>query len=345
MKKILILGGGGFIGGHLAKRLKSEGNWIRIVDLKKHEYFSEKEICDDFIQDDLRNPNLVSSIMYTPWQRGIEDIKNSYDEVFQLAAMMGGAGFIFTGEHDADVMHDSALINLNVAYEATKKKVKKLFFSSSACIYPSYNQKDPNNPNCKESSAYPADPDSPYGLEKLFSEKLYMSFNHNYGLNIKIARFHNIFGICGPFQGGKEKAPAAFCRKVAETKNGDSIEIWGLGVQTRSFLYIDECVEAVLRLMKSDFSGPVNIGSEEMVTINKLAEMIIKISGKNLSIHNIYGDEFFNKYGYKCPLGVWGRNSDNKLYKEKIGWEVSQPLVVGLEKTYNWINEMVRKKL
>jgi nucleoside-diphosphate-sugar epimerase len=326
MKKVLILGGGGFIGGHLAKQLKKNGCHVRVCDIKHHEYFEEHEFCHEFILGDLRDPNVVKSV-----------IEENTDEIYQLAADMGGAGYIFTGEHDADVMHNSALINLNVAKESVIKKVKKLFYSSSACMYPEHNQLDPDNPNCEESSAYPANPDSEYGWEKLFSERLYLSFMKNYGLNIKIGRFHNVFGPYGTWTGGKEKAPAAMCRKVIETLDNGTIEVWGDGKQTRSFLYIDECVEAVFRLMDSDFSGPVNIGSEEMVTINQLAEMAIELSGKNVSIKNIYGDEFFKKYGHKCPLGVKGRKSDNKLYKEKIDWCVSEPLILGLEKTYKWI--------
>jgi nucleoside-diphosphate-sugar epimerase len=341
MKKILILGGGGFIGGHLGKRLKSEGHWVRIVDLKQHEYFNHDEICDEFILGDLRDPILVSKIMFAPNQTSLKDKETSFDEVYQLAADMGGAGYIFTGEHDADVMHNSALINLNVAKEATRMSVKKLFYSSSACMYPEHNQLDPNNPNCEESSAYPANPDSEYGWEKLFSERLYLSFMRNYGLQVRIARFHNIFGPQGTWKGGKEKAPAAMCRKAVETPDGGVLEVWGDGLQTRSFLYIDECVEAILRLMHSDFTGPVNIGSEEMVTINQLAEMAIKLSGKNITIKNIYGDEFITKYGHKCPTGVKGRNSDNKLYNEKIGWSVSEPLIKGLEKSYEWIKSLL----
>lgn len=333
MKKIVILGGGGFIGGHLAKRLKEEGNHVRICDLKKHEYFFQNEICDEFILGDLTDPKVVELV-----------IDNDVDEVYQLAADMGGALYIFTGENDANVMHNSATINLNVAHECVKKKVKKIFYSSSACMYPEHNQLDPENPNCEESSAYPANPDSEYGWEKLFSERLYLAYHRNYGLNVRIARFHNIFGPQGTWIGGKEKSPAAICRKVAEAKDGDQIEVWGNGKQTRSFLYVDECVEAVIKLMDSDFIGPVNIGSEEMVSINQLASMAILISGKNLSIKNLEGQEFENKYGFKCPLGVKGRNSDNKLYKEKIGWEVSQPLQIGLEKTYKWIQIQVLNK-
>lgn len=331
MKKIVILGGGGFIGGHLGKRLKKEGHYIKICDIKKHEYFDHSEICDEFILGDLTDPSIVKKVL-----------EEDTDEVYQLAADMGGALYIFTGEHDADVMHNSAMINLNVARECVAKNVKKVFYSSSACMYPEHNQLDPENPNCEESSAYPANPDSEYGWEKLFSERLYLSYSRNYKLNVRIARFHNIFGPQGTWTGGKEKSPAAMCRKVAEEKNDGQIEVWGNGSQTRSFLYIDECVEAVLRLMDSDFSDPVNIGSEEMVSINELAQMAIDISNKNLKINNLEGQNFFDKYGFKCPLGVKGRNSHNKLYREKIGWEVSQPLRIGMEKTYQWIATQVK---
>lgn len=341
MKKILILGGGGFIGGHLAKKLKKEGNWIRVVDIKKHEHFYGEDFCDEFIEGDLRNPLVVSQVMFAPGQHSLDDKVNSFDEVYQLAADMGGAGYIFTGDNDANVMHNSALVNLNVVYYASKFNVKKIFYSSSACMYPEHNQLDPNNPNCEESSAYPANPDSEYGWEKLFSERLFLSFKRNYKLNVRIARFHNIFGPYGTWYGGKEKSPAAMCRKVAETPDGGEIEVWGDGQQTRSFLYIDECLEAIQRLMDSDFVGPVNIGSEEMVTINQLAQMVIDISGKNITIKNIQGDDFELKYGFKCPVGVRGRNSDNKLYYEKIGWKVTQPLSVGIEKTFQWINKLV----
>lgn len=330
MKKIVVLGGGGFIGGHLAKRLKEEGNFVRICDIKDHEYFVHDEICNEFIKGDLTDPVIVSHV-----------IDENIDEVYQLAADMGGAGYIFTGNNDANVMHNSAAINLNVAKESVHKGVKKVFYSSSACMYPEYNQLDPLNPNCEESSAYPANPDSEYGWEKLFSERLFLAFNRNYNLDVRIARFHNIFGPQGTWKGGKEKAPAAMCRKAAEAKEGSEIEVWGDGQQTRSFLYVDECVEAVIRLMKSDFLGPVNIGSEEMVSINELAQMAIDLSGKDIKIKNIDGQEFIDKYGFKCPTGVRGRNSDNKLYKEKIGWEVSEPLKAGMVKTFSWINEMV----
>ena len=333
MKKIAILGGGGFIGGHLAKKLKSEGNWVKICDIKNHEYWEHSEICDEFILGDLTDMSIVE-----------KSIDFEMDEVYQLAADMGGAGYIFTGENDANVMHNSALINLHVVNECVKKKVKKVFYSSSACMYPEHNQLDPNNPDCSEDSAYPANPDSEYGWEKLFSERLFLAFHRNYGLDVRIARFHNVFGPMGTWEGGKEKAPAAMCRKAAETPEGGSFEVWGTGLQTRSFLYIDECLEAVEKFMDSNFTGPVNIGSEEMVTINELAQMAIDISGKNISIDNIYGQEFIEKYGFKCPLGVMGRKSDNTLYREKIGWEVSKPLRDGIFLTYQWIKEMVEKR-
>jgi GDP-D-mannose 3',5'-epimerase len=342
-KTALVLGGGGFIGGHLAKKLKQEGFWVRVVDIKpNHEFFVNDEICDEYICGDLRDPMLVSRVMFSPIQKSEDDKQGSFDEVYQLAADMGGAGYIFTGDNDANVMHNSALINLNVAHEASKKSVKRVFYSSSACMYPEHNQLDPNNPNCEESSAYPANPDSEYGWEKLFSERLFLAFNRNYGLDVRVARFHNIFGPYGTWTGGKEKAPAAMCRKVAESLMDDNIEVWGDGQQTRSFLYIDECIEAVLRFMRQDkFLGPVNIGSEEMVTINQLAEMAIEVANKRAYVKNIHGDEFKAKYGFKCPVGVRGRNSDNKLYKEHMEWEPSQPLKIGMAKTYEWINKQV----
>ncbi len=333
MKNVIVLGGGGFIGGHLAKTLKENGCHVRIADIKNHEYFPHDQICHEFIKCDLTDPKAVELV-----------ISENCDEIYQLAADMGGAGYIFTGNNDANVMHSSALINLNVAHECVKKNVKKVFYSSSACMYPEHNQLNPEMPNCEESSAYPANPDSEYGWEKLFSERLYFAFNRNYNLDVRVARFHNIFGPQGTWQGGKEKAPAAMCRKVAEAKDGELIEVWGDGLQTRSFLYIDECVDAVLRLMQSDFIGPVNIGSEEMVSINQLAQMAIDISGKKIKIQNLSGQNFINKYGFSCPTGVRGRNSDNKLYKEKIGWVVSQPLIEGLKKTFEWINKQVNDK-
>jgi GDP-D-mannose 3', 5'-epimerase len=330
MKKALVMGGGGFIGGHLAKRLKNEGFKVRIIDIKRHEYFQEKEICDEFILADLRDPLAVGSV-----------IDHGTDLVFQLAADMGGAGYIFTGLNDANVMHNSAIINLNVVKECVEKKVKKVFYSSSACMYPEHNQLDANHPNCTEESAYPANPDSEYGWEKLFSERLYMAYNRNYNLNVRVARFHNIYGPQGTWTGGKEKAPAAMLRKVAEASDGGSIEVWGDGSQTRSFLYVEECVEAVLKLVNSSFVGPVNIGSEEMVTINQLAQMAIDICGKSLSIENIHGKDFLEKFGFPCPVGVRWRNSDNRLYREKVGWEVSNSLKSGMEKTYPWISQQV----
>jgi nucleoside-diphosphate-sugar epimerase len=316
MIRVLVAGAGGFIGGHLVKRLKREGFWVRAADLNEHEY--ELSPADEFIVGDLRDPSVVREL--------VADVSH----VYQLAADMGGAGYIFTGEHDAAVMHNSATINLNVLEFGAKAGVERFFYSSSACIYPEYNQRDPDNPQCSEESAYPAAPDSEYGWEKLFSERLYLAYLRNYGVQVRIARFHNIFGPAGTWRGGKEKAPAALCRKVAEARQGGEIEIWGDGLQTRSFLYIDECLEGVRRLMDSDFSGPVNIGSEEMVTINQLAETIMDIAGKDLAIRHIPG-----------PLGVRGRNSDNRLIQEKLGWRPSRPLREGLEKTYAWISNQV----
>ena len=324
MKKILVLGGGGFIGGHLSKRLTNEGNFVRVVDIKNHEYFNENEFCNEFIKCDLRKPYEVHKVMCL--------VEGSFDEVYQLASDMGGAGYIFTGENDADIMHNSALINLNVLDTAIRTGVKKIFYSSSACMYPEHNQLDPNNPNCEESSAYPANPDSEYGWEKLFSERLYLAYNRNYGIDVRIARFHNIFGPYGTYKGGKEKVPAALSRKIAETLDGGEIEVWGDGKQTRSFLYIDECVEGIIRLMDSNFKGPVNIGSEEMISINDLANNIIDISGKMIYIKNIEG-----------PTGVRGRNSNNNLIKEKIGWSPTQPLYTGLIQTYEWIEKQLKK--
>lgn len=316
----LVCGAGGFIGSHLVKKLKKEGFWVRGVDLKYPE-FSKTE-ADDFIIGDLRDPYLCKTIL-----------DQQFDEVFQLAADMGGAGYIFTGDHDADVMHNSATINLNMLHFGEKAKIKKMFYSSSACIYPEYNQMEPDNPKCSEESAYPAAPDSEYGWEKLFSERLYLSYYRNYGIPVRIARFHNIFGPEGTWEGGKEKAPAALCRKIANAKEGGDIEIWGDGKQTRSFLYIDECLDGVRRLMNSEsFHGPVNIGSEEMVTINHLAEIIMEIANKKITLRHIEG-----------PLGVRGRNSDNKLIKDKLNWAPSLPLKEGLTKTYTWIAEQVLK--
>ncbi len=318
MKKALVCGAGGFIGSHLVKRLKSEGFWVRGVDLKYPE-FSETA-ADDFVIGDLRDPVVCRDVANEP-----------FDEVYQLAADMGGAGFIFTGEHDSEVMHNSAMINLNMVDICAKVGVKKIFYSSSACIYPEYNQMDPDSPKCSEDSAYPAEPDSEYGWEKLFSERMYLAYNRNNGLDVRIARFHNIFGPEGSWNNGREKAPAAMCRKVAETPEGGEIEMWGDGKQTRSFLYIDECLDGVRKFMDSEFLGPVNIGSEEMVTINGLVEMIMDIAGKKVSTNHIEG-----------PLGVRGRNSDNELIYAKLGWRPARPLRDGLEKTYRWIEEQVR---
>jgi len=320
MKQAIVCGAGGFIGSHIVTRLKNEGFWVRGVDLKFPE-FSET-VADDFVVGDLRDQSLCHAI-----------IDRKFDEVYQFAADMGGAGYIFTGKHDADVMHNSATINLNIVEACRRRNVMRVFYSSSACMYPAYNQEDADNPNCSEGSAYPAAPDSEYGWEKLFSERLYLAYNRNHGMQCRIARYHNIFGPEGTWTGGKEKAPAAICRKVAETSDGGSIEIWGDGNQTRSFLYIDECVEGTLRLTRSSLAGPFNIGSEEMVTINQLAKMAMEIAGKKLELVHIAG-----------PLGVRGRNSSNKLIKASLGWAPSQALRVGLERTYAWIERRVEQQ-
>lgn len=319
MKTALVLGAGGFIGGHLVKRLKREGFWVRGVDLKFNEH-AETE-ADDFVIADLRDQGNVRAV-----------IDQRFDEVYQLAADMGGAGYIFTGEHDADIMHNSATVNLNVADAAYRRNVKRVFYSSSACMYPEHNQLDPDNPNCAEDSAYPANPDSEYGWEKLFSERLFLAYNRNHGMECRVARYHNIFGPEGTWTGGKEKAPAAMCRKVASANSGDTIQIWGDGLQTRSFLYVDECLEGTTRLLRSGFEGPVNIGSEEMVTINELVGMVCDIAGKRIDIQHIDG-----------PTGVRGRNSDNKLIKERLGWAPSRSLHEGLEQTYGWIERQVMR--
>ncbi len=316
---ILVCGAGGFIGGHLVKRLKKEGYWVRGVDIKWHEY--SKSPADEFIVGDLRDQKFCQKVF-----------NRSFDEVYQLAGDMGGAGYIFTGEHDADIMHNSAQINLNALHFGRLAKIKKIFFSSSACIYPERNQLDPHHPNLEESSVYPAAPDSEYGWEKIFGERMYQAFAKNYGMEVRIARFHNIFGPEGSWNNGKEKSPAAICRKVAQAKEGGVIEIWGDGRQTRSYLYVDECLEGVRRLMSSNFSGPVNLGSEEMVSINQLAKMVMKIAGKKLHIHHVKG-----------PLGVRGRSSDNRLITKKLGWAPSAKLHEGLEKTYRWIEEQVKQ--
>ncbi|WOH57319.1 MULTISPECIES: NAD-dependent epimerase/dehydratase family protein [Bradyrhizobium] len=318
-KTALVCGAGGFIGGHLVKRLKREGFWVRGVDLK-FPPFADTE-ADDFAVGDLRDQYFCRQIT----DRG-------FDEVYQLAADMGGAGYIFTGEHDADVMHNSATINLNMLDACQKRNVRGMFYSSSACMYPEHNQLDPNNPNCSEDSAYPANPDSEYGWEKLFSERLYLAYNRNHGMRNRVARYHNIFGPEGTWDGGKEKAPAAVCRKVAQATNGGEVEIWGDGTQTRSFLYIDECLEGTIRLTRSNFEGPVNVGSEEMVTINQLVDIVADIAGKKLHKKHIPG-----------PLGVRGRNSDNRLIEQKLGWKPSASLRAGLEKSYEWIERQVHR--
>lgn len=319
-KKALVCGAGGFIGGHLVNRLKQEGYWVRGVDLKENEFGNMNS--DEFIKGDLRDVAVSKKV-----------VTSDLDEIYQLAADMGGAGFVFTGDNDSDIMHNSVLCNLHVLEEARNHGIKKIFYSSSACVYPEYNQMDPDDPNCEEESAYPADPDSEYGWEKLFSERLYLTYRRNHTIDAKIARFHNIFGPKGTWEGGREKAPAAICRKVAEAEDGGTVEVWGDGKQTRSFLIVDECIEGVRRLMNSDFSGPVNIGSDEMISIQNFTEMVIDISGKNLAIKNIDG-----------PQGVKGRNSDNVLIKKKLGWAPSKPLRDGVEKTYRWIEKQIKQR-
>lgn len=320
MKKALVCGAGGFIGNHLVKQLNEQGFWVRGVDLKNPEY--SETVADDFLLGDLRSQEFCAKV-----------VDQYFDRVYQLAADMGGAGYIFTGENDADVMYNSAQINLNVLNQVKQHGCGVIFYSSSACIYPEHNQLDPENPNCEESSAYPANPDSEYGWEKLFSERLYLSYAKNYKVNIRIARFHNIFGTHGTWRGGKEKAPAAICRKVAEAENGTQIEIWGDGKQTRSFLFIDECLEAVDRLLQSEFRQPINVGSDEMISINDLAKMVIELSEKNLQIKNIQG-----------PTGVRGRNSDNRLIFETLQWRPTQTLKTGMQKTYEWISAQVENR-
>jgi nucleoside-diphosphate-sugar epimerase len=332
IKKALVLGAGGFIGSHMVNRLKSEDYWVRGVDLKYPEY--SKSGADEFIIGDLRNPEVVKSVV------AVSPGEDVFDEIYQFAADMGGAGFVFTGDNDAEIMHNSASINLNVLEtvnqlnQLTGLNQTKLFYSGSACMYPAYNQEDPDNPNCKEDSAYPAAPDSEYGWEKLFSERLYFAYHRNYGIPVAVARYHNIFGPEGTWDGGREKAPAAMCRKVAYAKEVDEIEVWGDGKQTRSFLYIDECIEATRRMMNHPtFIGPVNIGSEEMVTINDLVDITAKVAGKSISKKHIDG-----------PLGVRGRNSDNALIREVLGWDYKQTLEEGIEKTYRWISDQIKLK-
>ena len=320
MKIALVCGAGGFIGSHMVRRLKAEGFWVRGVDLKYPE-FGETE-ADDFLIGDLRDIDTCHQV-----------VDRKFDEVYQFAADMGGAGFVFTGENDADIMHNSGMINLNILDVCHKRNVKRIFYSSSACIYPEYNQIDPDNPNCAEDSAYPAKPDSDYGWEKLFSEHLYLAYQRNHGMEVRIARYHNIFGPEGSWNGGREKAPAAICRKVVMAENEGEIEIWGDGKQTRSFLFVDECLEGTLRLTRSDWTGPVNIGSDEMITIDNLVQMATEIGGKKLAIKHIPG-----------PLGVRGRNSDNRLIYKKLDWKPTMPLRKGMEKTYAWIEAQVKSR-
>lgn len=345
VKKALVLGAGGFIGSHMVKRLKSDGYWVRGVDKKATE-FSKTE-ADEFVYGDLTDSDFVRRVLEYKGDRG--NFYNSvpyryiqpFDEIYQFAADMGGAGFVFTGENDADIMHNSVLINLNVLEEQRKlndskgKKTTKIFYSGSACMYPEHNQLDPDKPDCREESAYPANPDSEYGWEKLFSERLYFAYHRNYGIPVRVTRYHNIFGPEGTWNGGREKAPAAICRKVAELPDvGGTIEVWGDGEQTRSFLYIDECIEASRRLMDSDFIGPVNIGSEEMVTINELVETASRVSGKVVK----------RKHKLDAPLGVRGRNSNNDVVRRELGWDYEQTLEEGIRKTYNWIEEQINEQ-
>jgi nucleoside-diphosphate-sugar epimerase len=343
-KTALVLGAGGFIGSHMVRRLRSEGYWVRGVDLK-HPEFSKSE-AHEFIQGDLRDAAFVERVLQFKGYLGnfyhfvASKYTETFDEVYQFAADMGGAGFVFTGDNDADIMHNSATINLNVLeaqrqlndYKGVNKT--KIFYSGSACMYPEHNQLDPDNPDCREESAYPANPDSEYGWEKLFSERLYFAYHRNYGIPVRVVRYHNIFGPEGTWEGGREKAPAAICRKVAEVEgNEGEIDVWGDGKQTRSFLYIDECIEATKRMMDSEFIGPVNIGSEEMVTINQLVDTAAKVAGKKIEKNHIPG-----------PLGVRGRNSSNDLIREKLGWDYSQTLEEGIRKTYNWILEQIENR-
>ena len=357
MKTALVLGAGGFIGSHMVKRLKKEGYWVRGVDLKYPE-FSDTE-ADEFIQGDLRDKSFVERVIQYKGQQGnfYESVPYRYiepfHEIYQFAADMGGAGFIFTGENDADIMQNSASINLNLLDAQQKLNetfdgsegwsecnrpcldwITKIFYSSSACMYPEYNQLDPDNPDCREESAYPAAPDSEYGWEKLFSERLYLTYSRNYGMPVCVARYHNIFGPEGTWKGGREKAPAAICRKVANAGIADTIEVWGDGEQTRSFLFIDECIEATWRLMQSDFKGPVNIGSEEMVTINELVRITARVANKSIGRDHILD----------APLGVRGRNSNNDLIRKELGWDYTQTLEEGIRKTYNWIEQQICKE-
>lgn len=319
MKRALVLGAGGFIGSHLVTRLKNEGFWVRGVDLKLPEFSAST--ADHFVNGDLRSVEIVENV-----------IDRQFHEVYQLAADMGGAGYIFTGENDANIMHNSATINLNVLETCRKRGVKRIFYSSSACMYPAYNQEDPDNPNCAEHSAYPAAPDSEYGWEKLFSERLYLAYSRNYEIQCRIGRYHNIFGPEGSWNNGKEKAPAAICRKIALATDGGEVEVWGDGKQTRSFLYIEECIEGTVRLLRSDVSEPLNIGSDEMVSIDRLVQLAASVAGKRITIRHVPG-----------PLGVRGRNSDNRLIRQKLGWSPTAPLRVGIERTYRWIEQEVAR--
>jgi len=341
-KTALVLGAGGFIGSHMVRRLRSEGYWVRGVDLKYPEYSAT--VADEFIRGDLTDPRLVERVVEFKGQLGNfyksvpSEYIDTFDEIYQYAADMGGAGFVFSGDNDSEIMSNSASININLL-EAQRKlndakgvNKTKIFYSSSACMYPEYAQMDVNNPGLKETDAYPAGPDSEYGWEKLFSERLFLAYNRNHNIEVHIGRFHNIFGPEGTWTGGREKSPAAMCRKVAMAEDGGEVEIWGDGEQTRSFLYVEECVEATRRLMESDFSGPVNIGSEEMVTINQLADIAAKVAGKTIVKKHIDG-----------PLGVRGRNSNNDLVREKLGWDYTMTLEDGIAKTYAWIEEQVRQ--
>jgi nucleoside-diphosphate-sugar epimerase len=327
------LGAGGFIGSHMVTRLKSEGYWVRGVDIKLPEY--QKSNADEFVVADLRDRSLVKKVM------SANSAENNFIEIYQYAADMGGAGFVFTGDHDAEIMHNSATINLNVldemhALQNLNNNKCKIFYSSSACMYPAYNQEDPNSPNCSEDSAYPAAPDSEYGWEKLFSERLFLSYHRNYKIPVAIARFHNIYGPQGTWDGGREKAPAAICRKIAMlNQEGGEIEVWGDGSQTRSFLFVDECVEATRRLMISNFYNPLNIGSEEMVSISQLVDIVSKIAQKNVT----------KKFKLDAPIGVKGRNSDNKLMRKELEWDYTFTLEDGLTKTYKWILEQISAKV
>ena len=355
MKKCLVLGAGGFIGSHMVKRLKEEGAFVRGVDLKYPDF--SMSVADEFVTGDLRDVDFVRRVIQYKGEQGnfFNSVPNylieTFDEIYQFAADMGGAGYIFTGEHDAEIMHNSASINLNLLEEVRKlndsygtkwdskplenRNTTKIFYSSSACMYPEHNQLDPNNPDCRENSAYPANPDSEYGWEKLFSERLYLSYHRNYGIPVRIARYHNIYGPEGTWFGGREKAPAAICRKVAYAGLADTIEVWGDGNQTRSFLYIDECIEATRRIMDSDCTEPLNIGSEEMVTINELVRITAKVANKSIGRDHV-----------DVPhTGVRGRNSNNDLIREKLGWDYSMPLEEGIRKTYNWIMSQIAKDL